>query len=122
VPLQAMLLVFGAAELVLGDLWPTYGLPGVPVWAVFFILAVSMAMPFLALLAEKRKASWKDWLAFLFLMTTWIPVALFATVTLFVRTWHRTPREAEAAPPAGLNATASVLKDDERTVPAKVVR
>ena len=124
VPLQAMLFVMGMAELVLGDVWPAAGLPGIPVWVVFAVLALSMTLPFVALVAEKRKATWRDWLAFLFLMSTWIPVAIFASITLFARTWHRTPRQAEAAIPASLGGVVPRIGDEDspKPLPAKVVR
>lgn len=122
VPLQALLLVFGLAELLLGDVWPTTGLPGIPVFVVFAVLALSMTLPFVALMAEKRQASWKDWLAFLFVMATWIPVAIFAAITMFVKTWHRTPRQAEAPSVSVLEAVAPMMGDDERSVRAKVTR
>jgi hypothetical protein len=105
---------------VLGDAWPTVGLPGIPVGVVFAVLALSMTLPFVALVAEKRKASWKDWLAFLFLMATWIPVAVFASITLFAKTWHRTPRQVETDPAP----VAARLHDEDgpKPVPAKVIR
>jgi hypothetical protein len=95
VPLQAMLFVFGAAELIAGDAWPTGGLPRIPVLLVIGVLAFSVVLPYAGLLAERRRPTVPDLLAFMFLMATWIPVAVYAALTTWVNTWHRTPRASE---------------------------
>lgn len=113
VPLQAILGVLVIGELVLGDSWPDGGMPHVPLLLVFGVLAFSVVLPYAGLLSERRRPTLPDMLAFMFLMFTWMPVAIFAAMTTWVQTWHRTPRaEDEAA------KTDETARDQDELKPA----
>jgi hypothetical protein len=43
------------------------------------------------MLVERRQTDWRDWLAFLALMVSWLPIAVYAAMTTWVKSWHRTP-------------------------------
>ena len=107
-PLQAGLLIWIAGDALLPGIWPRArigGLPEIPASLLLFVLAFSLLLPSLGLLAEHRRAGWRDWLAFGFLMASWLPIAAFAAMTTWVQTWHRTPHgslRAAAIPPAEL--------------------
>jgi hypothetical protein len=119
VPLQAIVLILGLAELALGDSWPTGGLPHVPPVLVIGLLAFSVVLPYAGLLAERRRPTVPDLLAFMFLMATWIPVAVFAAMTTWVQTWHRTPRSSEAR---AASETRKPAREDDELKPAPSTR
>lgn len=95
VPLQAILGVLAVGELALGDSWPGGGMPHVPLAVVAGMLTFSVVLPYAGLLAERRRPTLPDMLAFMFLMFTWMPVAIYAAMTSWVQIWHRTPRAAD---------------------------
>ena len=116
VPLQAMMFVWAMGQLLAGDSWPNGyfpGLPEIPVWLIFTLLAISLTEPFVGLLVEHRKAGMRDWIAYLFLMTTWTPVAIYAAMTAWVQTWHRTPREGDPAAQAQSAPLPTQLEEDK---------
>lgn len=97
VPLQAFLLVSDALHLLGGSLWPrgeAAGLPNIPQGVLILVLGVSILLPLIALQVEHRRYLFRDWVAFMLLMLTWLPIAIFAAMTTWVGTWNRTPRGA----------------------------
>jgi hypothetical protein len=112
VPLQALLFLLGVGELLLGDSWPTGGMPHVPAWVIIGIVGFSVVLPYAGLLAERRRPTLPDMFAFMFLMVTWMPVAIFAAMTTWVQTWHRTPRADESAD-AARTAVPPPREEDE---------
>jgi cellulose synthase/poly-beta-1,6-N-acetylglucosamine synthase-like glycosyltransferase len=111
VPLQAILFLMGMGELLLGESWPDGGMPHIPLLVVAGLLAFSVVLPYAGLLAERRRPTVPDLLAFMFLMATWMPVAVFAAMTTWVQTWHRTPRADDEASPA--TTTAPTREEDD---------
>ena len=82
-------------------------MPHISLLLVAGILAFSVVLPYAGLLSERRRPTMPDMLAFMFLMFTWMPGAVFAAMTTWVQTWHRTPRADDnvaAAPDAAAAA------------------
>lgn len=97
VPFQALLGVFVLVSLLAGESvpQPALGLPATGIIPVIILLCVSLVLPYLGLRAEGRPYALRDWIAFLLLMLSWLPIALYGALTLRVRVWYRTPRQAE---------------------------
>ncbi|MPZ48892.1 MAG: glycosyltransferase [Dehalococcoidia bacterium] len=116
VPFQVGLLVLGIGETALPDAWPKArigGMPGIPAWLALAGFGLSIAVAYAGVAAEHRKADWRDWLAFLMLMATWLPIAVFAAMTTQVRRWYRTPHGvSEPDLPPEVEAV-----EDQRTPP-----
>ena len=111
VPLQALLFLLGLGELLFGDSWPRGGMPHVPAGVVIGVVGFSVVLPYAGLLAERRRPTLPDMFAFMFLMVTWMPVAIFAAMTTWVQTWHRTPRAGESSEAVG--SALSPREEDE---------
>jgi cellulose synthase/poly-beta-1,6-N-acetylglucosamine synthase-like glycosyltransferase len=106
VPLQAYLLVSMFGHILPGGVWPgasATGLIDIPVIAFVIVLALSLIMPSVGLHAEGRRYHFRDWVAFVLLMLTWIVIAIVAALTTWVGTWHRTPRTESYGKPATEN-------------------
>jgi len=100
VPFQAFLGLCGLASLLAGGgrPEPMGGLPAVPFLAVAGVLGFSLFLPYLGLRAERARYAFRDWVAFLLLMLTWLPIAAFGAFTMWVEVWNRTPRRRAAGP------------------------
>lgn len=93
VPLQAALVGWIGVSLVI-DTSAVRSFPGLGSLSLGVLatgLGLSLTMPFLGLLAERRRVSVRDWLSFAVLMATWIPVAVYGAMTVSVRSWRPTP-------------------------------
>ena len=77
----------------MASLFDTGLVPGSP-YVVACVLGASVVMPRLAMMVEKRDAGLADWLGFIVLMSTWVPVAGFAAFTVMAHTWRPTPHGA----------------------------
>jgi cellulose synthase/poly-beta-1,6-N-acetylglucosamine synthase-like glycosyltransferase len=93
VPFQAVLLTCGLAALLLPGIWPQEGagLPPIPTSLLFGAFGLAVLLAYAGVTAEHRRVNWRDWLAFLALMGSWLPIAVFAAMTTYVRSWYRTP-------------------------------
>jgi cellulose synthase/poly-beta-1,6-N-acetylglucosamine synthase-like glycosyltransferase len=123
-PIQAGFAVWLVGSAAAPGHWPNAeiaGLPRLPDAILLAALPLTLLVAYLGLLAERRSASWRDWLAFGLLMVSWLPIAVVAAFTTYVRSWHRTPhgvpgaaavpgrREpTEPAPPEGRPASSRV--------------
>lgn len=116
IPLQALLFVLTVGELALGDSWPDGGMPHIPLLGVVAMVALTVALPFAALLSERRRPTVADMAAFFFLMCTWMPVAVFAASTSWVKTWNRTARDEEGV--TKTTDTTVALREEEELAPA----
>lgn len=93
VPFQSLLLCWLLFSVVV-DTSSVREFPGIgalPLALTAAVLALSLAMPSIGIVAERRRLSIRDWLGFLALMTSWIPLALYGALTAGVRTWKPTP-------------------------------
>jgi cellulose synthase/poly-beta-1,6-N-acetylglucosamine synthase-like glycosyltransferase len=110
VPLQALLIVWLGASLLVdtSSLRTFVDFAPVPIAVPGAVLVFSLVTPHLGILAERRGFSLRDWVGFLLLMTSWLPLAVFGAFTWTVRSWKPTPHglpaggsraRAEAAPP-----------------------
>jgi cellulose synthase/poly-beta-1,6-N-acetylglucosamine synthase-like glycosyltransferase len=93
VPFQMLLVGLGLAGLA------GAGLPLLPWYALLGVFVLSIVLPQIALSREKRTAGVFDWLCFVVLMFTWIPVAFYAAVTLMAHNWRPTPKTEPPALP-----------------------
>jgi hypothetical protein len=110
--MQAFLVLLGAGEIVFGLVGPHAGLPEIPVVVLVALLAASSLLPFFGLRAEHGHFKFRDWVAFLLLMLTWIPIAVVAALTTSVSTWYRTPRNQElSGQVAGKDVAVGELRD-----------
>jgi len=112
VPFQALLGVCGLGSLLANEAWPqpAAGLPGVPFFVVAAVLGFSLLLPYLGLRAERAHYAFRDWVAFLLLMLTWLPIAAFGAFTMWVEVWNRTPRRRAAAAPEAAPADVERLR------------
>lgn len=98
-PFQAGMLFWGVGESLLPGLWPDAridGLPAIPPWLLFAGLGLTAFVAFAGLTAEHRRVKPRDLAAFSLVMASWLPIALYAAMTTWVRSWNRTPHgEAE---------------------------
>jgi cellulose synthase/poly-beta-1,6-N-acetylglucosamine synthase-like glycosyltransferase len=107
VPFQALLLVWGAGQLLLPDVWPQSrfaGLPGAPPALLFSSLGLSILLAYAGVASERRKPKWRDWASFTLLMASWLPIAVYAALTSWVRQWNRTPHGVGRPLPALVEA------------------
>jgi hypothetical protein len=93
VPLQAILLVWLGISVVVDTSWlrEISGLGGLPLGVLAAILGFSLLMPQLGVLVERKGFSLRDWVGFILLMVSWLPLALFGALTWGVRSWKPTP-------------------------------
>ena len=99
VPLQALLIVWLGGSLLVdtSDLRTFAGLGPVPIAVPAAVLVFSLVTPHLGILVERRGFSLRDWVGFLLLMTSWLPLAVFGAFTWTVRSWKPTPHGLPAS-------------------------
>jgi cellulose synthase/poly-beta-1,6-N-acetylglucosamine synthase-like glycosyltransferase len=93
VPLQAVLLVWLGISVAVdtSGLREFPGLGGIPLGVLAGALGFSLLMPQLGVLVERQGFSLRDWVGFILLMVSWLPLALFGALTWSVRSWKPTP-------------------------------
>ena len=99
-PFQAGMLVWGVGELLVPGIWPDAriaGLPAIPPWLLFAGLGLTAFVAFAGLTAEHRRVKPRDLAAFSLVMASWLPIAVYAAMTAWVRSWNRTPHGQAAA-------------------------
>ena len=93
VPLQAFLLISLGGTLLLGYVPVSAWGVTEAVWILATAsLAFSCAMTYAGLNVERREYVLRDWVAFVLLMLTWLPIALYGALTSWAATWVTTPQ------------------------------
>jgi cellulose synthase/poly-beta-1,6-N-acetylglucosamine synthase-like glycosyltransferase len=98
VPLQAFLIASWALTLLTGH-GPLTGDPSLPEVAFYgaslLAMALSCVLTYVGLNAERHEYVLRDWIAFVLLMATWLPIAIYGALTSWAATWVTTPRSHE---------------------------
>jgi cellulose synthase/poly-beta-1,6-N-acetylglucosamine synthase-like glycosyltransferase len=120
VPFQALILVCGTATLLAPRRWygMVAGLPVIPEGLLFGAFGLTILLAYAGVTAEHRRANWRDWLAFLALMASWLPIAVFAAMTTSVRSWYRTPHGLPGAGGAPISAGGRDSEELQPSVPS----
>jgi cellulose synthase/poly-beta-1,6-N-acetylglucosamine synthase-like glycosyltransferase len=99
VPLQAFLLltqggfILAGSEPFLGG--GSWGLDEVVFLLSTFSVTFSFCLTFVGLNVERHEYVLRDWIAFVLLMLTWLPIAMYGAITSWAATWVTTPRSKE---------------------------
>jgi len=99
VPLQAFLLVTQGSFVLAGSA-PFFSGGGWGLDEVVFVLSsvsvtLSFVLTFVGLNAERQEYVLRDWIAFVLLMLTWLPIAMYGALTTWAAAWVTTPRSQE---------------------------
>ena len=98
-PFQAGMFVWAAGELLIPGVWPNAqidGLPAIPPWLLLAGVSLTIVVAFAGLTAEHRRVKVRDLAAFSLVMASWLPIAVYAAMTTWVRSWNRTPHGVAA--------------------------